>query len=243
MPEQQYGRPVGISVDPAGNVWIPDTHYYRVIVYHPDGSEWFRFGKQGTGRGEFTWPTDVLVRGDLVYVSEYGSGGGDSPSNDRVQIFKRSADGTITDGPAAWVARIGQFGTGPAEFRRPQSMVLARGKLWVADATNHRLEAFDPDTHELLKTLGGTPGSAPGQFRFPYGLDADAAGNLIVTEFGNSRVQKIDPATGAAVAVWDGGFGARPGQLKYPWAAAYDPKRDRVVVLDSGNNRMEVLRF
>ena len=243
MPEQQYGRPVGISVDDKGNVWVPDTHYFRVIVYRPDGVEWFRFGEKGTGRGQFTWPTDILVRGDRVYVSEYGSGGGDAPSDDRIQIFERSPDGTISDGPAACVAQIGRFGTGPGEFRRPQSMVLTGGKLWVADATNHRLEAFDPDTGALLSTLGGAPGSQPGQFRFPYGLDADAAGRLIVTEFGNSRVQKIDPATGASVAAWDGGFGAKPGQFKYPWAAAYDSVRDRVVVLDSGNNRLQVLRF
>jgi hypothetical protein len=31
--------------------------------------------------------------------------------------------------------------------------------------------------------------------------------------------------------------------LKYPWGLAYDPLRDRVIVLDSGNDRMQVIRM
>jgi len=37
MPERQNGKPVGLSVGPDENVYVPDTHYFRVIVYTPDG--------------------------------------------------------------------------------------------------------------------------------------------------------------------------------------------------------------
>jgi DNA-binding beta-propeller fold protein YncE len=72
-------------------------------------------------------------------------------------------------------------------------------------------------------------------------LDQDREGNLIVCEFGNNRVQKIDKATGKSLAVW-GTAGREPGELAYPWAVAVD-KRDRIVAVDAGNNRLQVFGF
>lgn len=240
MPDWKYGKPVGLGIDDEGNVWVPDTHYGRVVVYGPNGGELFRFGENGTGPGQFVWPTDVLVLDDSrVLVSEYGAG--ETGSNDRIQLFERGPDNTMTP-----VMSIGSFGIGEGQFRRPQSMAKIGDELWVADAANHRLLAFslrDEDFGTYLRVLGdGGPGDAPGQFRFPYGLAVDDDGNLLVAEFGNNRLQKIDPKTGESLGLW-GRFGPRPGELRYPWALAYDSKRDHVVVVDSGNDRLQVMNF
>jgi DNA-binding beta-propeller fold protein YncE/ABC-type glycerol-3-phosphate transport system permease component len=239
MPEQRYGKPVGVGVDGEGNVWVPDTHYHRVIVYGPDGVEKFRLGQKGIGPGDFIWPTDVLVIDDgRVLVSEYGSGP-DAP-NDRIQLFEPDDTGGYVA-----VAQIGSFGTGPGQFRRPQSMVRVGDVLWVTDSANHRLLAFslaDEDLGTFLYAFGdGGPASEAGRFRFPHGLEALPDGRLLVTEFGNNRVQLIDPATGNAT-VW-GRFGSRPGELTYPFASAWDPTRGRALVVDSGNDRIQVVRF
>src|SRR5690606_35184059 len=140
MPANDYGRPVGISVDLEGNVWVPDTHYSRIIVYRPDGTEWFRYGELGVEPGQFIWPTDILVLEDgRVVISEYGSG--TEGPRDRVQIFRRVQG---ENGPTLEVERqIGRFGIGPGEFRRPQSMAMVGQTLWVADSSNHRLAAFE----------------------------------------------------------------------------------------------------
>jgi hypothetical protein len=69
----------------------------------------------------------------------------------------------------------------------------------------------------------------------------DSDGNLIVCEFGNNRVQLIDKKTGRGLKTWGTG-GHEPGQLAYPWATAVD-KRDRVVAVDAGNNRLQVFEF
>ncbi len=239
MPQNDYGRPVGVSVDTHGNVWVPDTHYGRVIVYAPDGTEQFRFGQSGTAPGEFIWPTDVLVLDDdRVLVSEYGAG--EAGNNDRVQLFERIDD--------TWTATasIGSFGIEDGQFRRPQSMAKVGDTLWVTDAANHRLVAFslNGDDFGTFKRFIGDGGasSEPGRFRFPYGLDADADGHLIVAEFGNNRVQKIDPQTGESLGLW-GAFGARQGELRYPWAITSDTKRGRSVIVDSGNDRLQAMRF
>jgi hypothetical protein len=54
-------------------------------------------------------------------------------------------------------------------------------------------------------------------------------------------VQKIDKLTGKGKEYW-GAAGREPGQLAYPWGVAVD-KRDRVVAVDAGNNRLQVFKF
>ena len=68
-----------------------------------------------------------------------------------------------------------------------------------------------------------------------------ATADLIVCEFGNNRVQLIDKQTGKGLAIW-GAAGREPGELAYPWGVAVD-KRDRVVAVDAGNNRLQVFEF
>ncbi len=227
MPESVQGKPVGISVGPDGNVYVPDTHYARVMVFSPEGKRLREWGKLGRGPGEFIYPTDVAFdSAGLCYVSEYGD-------NDRVQVFDLS-------GPKVRVVRaFGTFGQKPGEFARPQSMVIDGEVMYITDASNHRIQVFKTDG-TFMRTMCGV-GSGLGQLRFPYGLDQDGEGHLIVTEFGNNRVQMIDKETGRGIKAW-GKAGREAGELAYPWAGVVD-KRGRVVAVDSGNNRVQVFWF
>lgn len=227
MPQTDHGLPVGLTVGPDGLVWVPDTHYHRIIVYTPTGEEVLRFGERGHGPGQFIYPTDVAFdeRG-LIYVSEYGD-------NDRIQVFQRDGNSI------RHVRTIGRFGHSEGSFSRPQSLLIRDGLLYVTDACNHRIQVFGLDGQYLRQI--GRVGSGPGEFRFPYGLDMDAQGRLIVCEFGNNRVQRIDPVSGKGLGVWGVG-GRAPGELAYPWGVAVD-KRGRVIVVDAGNNRLQVFRF
>jgi DNA-binding beta-propeller fold protein YncE len=221
MPQWQLGKPVGLAVGPDGNLWVPDTHYHRVMVYTPDGKNIREFGKLGTGPGEFIYPTDIAFDAmGRIYVSEYGD-------NDRISVFDPNLN---------FLYQIGKFGQGDGEFSRPQTMVLEGDTIYVTDASNHRICVFKTDG-TWVRNMGRC-GSRQGEFRFPYGLDEDQDGNLIVCEFGNNRVQKIDKQTGKGLMVW-GQAGRQPGELAYPWGVAVD-KRDRIVTVDAGNNRLQV---
>ena len=223
MPEWKMGKPVGAAVGPDGNLWVPDTHYHRVVIYSPAGKLLKMFGHEGTGDGQFMLPTDIAFDSGRVFVSEYGG-------NDRVQVFDRD-----------WrkLYQFGHFGNGDGEFRRPQSMVIDHGLVFITDACNHRIAVFTTEG-KWVRNMGST-GSGLGEFRFPYGLDEDREGHLIVCEFGNNRVQMIDKETGRGLKTW-GSAGREPGQLAYPWGVAVD-KRDRVVAVDAGNNRLQVFEF
>jgi DNA-binding beta-propeller fold protein YncE len=224
MPQWQTGKPVGVSIGPDGNVWVPDTHYQRVMVYSPKGELIRQWGRMGTGPGEFIYPTDIAFdsKGN-VFVSEYGD-------NDRIQVF--TPDGQF-------LYTFGCFGSGDGEFMRPQSVVIDGDLVYVADACNHRLQVFKTDG-TFVRTMGEV-GSGLGQFRYPYGLDQDAEGHLIVCEFGNNRVQLVEKATGRGLKTWGVG-GHDPGQLAYPWGVAID-RDERVVAVDAGNNRLQVFEF
>lgn len=224
MPESQYGKPVGISVGPDGNIYVPDTHYHRVMVYSPTGQLLRQWGSLGKEKGQFIFPTDIAFDElGRVFVSEYGE-------HDRVQVF---------DAVGTYLYEFGSFGDRDGQFSRPQSMVIDKGLVYVTDSCNHRLVVFKTDG-TFVRNIGGV-GSELGQFRFPYGMDIDSDGRLIVCEFGNNRVQLVDKESGKGLKTW-GSAGRETGQLAYPWGVAVD-KRGRVVAVDSGNNRLQVFKF
>jgi DNA-binding beta-propeller fold protein YncE len=222
MPEWAQGKPVGISIGPDGHVWVPDTHYHRVMVYTTGGQLLKRFGTRGSGPGEFDLPTDVAwdAAGN-IYVSEYGQ-------NNRVQMF---------DAQMNYIRQIGRTGQGDGELSRPQSIVVIGATLYVADACNNRIAVFGTDG-QFHRNIGRT-GAAAGEFRFPYGLEKVNDHTLLVTEFGNMRVQCIDTRTNTGVFAW-GAAGRLPGELMNPWATAIDSRR-RAVIADAANNRLQVV--
>jgi ABC-type Fe3+ transport system permease subunit/sugar lactone lactonase YvrE len=224
MPEFAQGKPVGLTVGPDGNLWVPDTHYSRVMVFTPDGKLLKQFGKYGRDKGEFIYTSDVAFDAKgRIFVSEFGD-------HDRIQVFDKELH---------YLFEFGRFGDGDGEFSRPQSMVIDGETLYVTDACNHRIDVFTTDGR-FVRSMGRI-GSGLGEFRFPYGLDMDSKGRLVVCEFGNNRVQLIEKETGKGLAAWGSG-GRESGQLAYPWGVAVD-KHNRVVAVDAGNNRLQVFAF
>lgn len=223
VPDGRLGKPVGLSVGPDGLLYVPDTHYHRVLVFTPDGTEVRRWGALGTGPGQFTYPTDIAFHNNRIFVAEYGD-------NDRIQVFTPQGE---------FLYQFGSFGREKGQFSRPQSLAFIGDELFVADACNHRIQVFTPQGQHL-RTLGQL-GSAPGELRFPYGLEPTPQGHLLVTEFGNNRIQRLHPATGQSLATW-GSPGRGPNQLAHPWAATPTPT-GLTVIADSGNNRLLVVGF
>jgi DNA-binding beta-propeller fold protein YncE len=115
-------------------------------------------------------------------------------------------------------------------------MVIDGDVVYVTDSSNHRIVVFKTDG-TFVKNLCAR-GSGLGELRFPYGLDEDEEGHLLVCEFGNNRIQMIDKQTGKGIKTW-GVAGREVGQLAYPWAIAVDG--ERAVIVDSGNNRLQVV--
>lgn len=228
MPETDNGKPTGVTVAPDGRVFIADTHYFRIVAYDSQGQELMRFGKYGEGPMQFIYPTDIAFGPQgYIYVSEYGG-------HDRIQVFDISGGGP----EAKYVFEFGTFGSEQGQFSRPQSIAFNADKteLFIADACNHRIVVTDPQG-KWLRSFSSA-GRGPEELTYPYGLTMLDDGTIMVAEFGNNRIHHFD-AQGRTLGVY-GRVGRNQGELQYPWGVAH--YGDQIFVLDSGNNRVQVIR-
>ncbi len=184
--------PHGIHVDKDGNVWVTDGQPpganqaaaagkgHQVYKFSPDGKLLLTLGKAGGARAPefFFQPNDVVTgRNGDIFVAE-GHGG------DNARILKFSKDGKLLK---TW----GKKGTGPGEFDQPHALALdSRGRLFVGDRTNNRIQIFDQDGKLLAEWK---------QFSRPSGIYIDKNDVIYVADSeSNER----------------GGYGQHPGGWK-----------------------------
>jgi DNA-binding beta-propeller fold protein YncE len=150
--------PHGLHVDKEGNVWVTDsqgnkagTKGHQVIKFSPDGKVLMKLGKPGvagSGPDTFNEPCDVITapNGD-IFVSDGHSGqNANPPAGSTGRILKFTKDGKF-------VKEWGKVGSAPGEFRTPHALAFdSKGRLFVADRGNHRIQIFDQDG-KLLDTF------------------------------------------------------------------------------------------
>ena len=155
--------PHGIDVDAEGNVWVTDfagneegTKGHQVHKFSPSGELLMSLGVPGqTGNdgAHFNQPNDVLVGPDgSIYVSDGHNGQGmitqeaieeGRARGDTGRVMKFAPDGTF-------IKQCGRIGLEHGEFRTPHAMDFdSKGRLWVVDRGNHRIEIFDQEGNYL----------------------------------------------------------------------------------------------
>ena len=164
--------PHGIAVDMQGNVWIADfagnkagTKGHQVHKFSPKGEKLLSLGvagKASNADGEFNQPNDVVIGPDgSIYVADGHEAQGMITANAVAEGIKRGATSRISkfspDGK--FIKSWGGIGVRHGEFRTPHALAFdARGRLWVADRGNHRIEIFDQNgTYLKLRYMFGRP--------------------------------------------------------------------------------------
>ena len=205
-----FVRPHGIYVDRDGNLWVTDGEGpdgkdpnkdgkgHQVFKFSPDGKVLLTLGKAGVagaGPDTFNQPSRVIVapNGD-IFVGD-GHGG-----NSNARIVKFSKSGTF-------IRTWGKKGTAPGEFESPHGLGMdSRGRLFVADRGNNRLQIFDQDGTFLEEWK---------QFGRPSGLFID--GNDMVYVADSQSNEKTNPG-------WTKGI--RIGSAKDGKVVAFIPDPD-----------------
>ena len=123
-----------IRVDPDGHIWVVDAPGHVIYKLTAAGDVLMRLGTRdvsGADRHTFNLPTDVaFAPNGEIYVSDgYGN----------ARVVKFSSVGK-------YILEWGSRGTGPGEFGLPHGIgVDARGRVYVVDRDNRRVQVFDAD--------------------------------------------------------------------------------------------------
>ena len=207
--------PHGIDVDPDGNVWVTDAvspartpkgeRGHRVIKFSPTGKVLMTLGTPGVpgdGPDHFNAPADVVVTDDgTIFVAD----GHNEDGNNRVMKFT---------GDGKFIKSWGKTGYGPGEFRVLHALAFdSRGRLFVADRGNSRIQIFDQEGEHLATWT---------QFGRPSGIYFDSHDNIYVADSESDDVQ--NPGWEMGLRIGEAKTGWVRYFVRFPWG---DPRSTR----------------
>ena len=121
---ETLSNPHDITIhQPSGDIYVADYSNHRIAVFSKEGDFQKPIGCQGSGNGQFKYPTGVAISADeLLYVSESG--------NNRIQVLR-------LDGNSVRI-----FGNG--RLNNPEHLLLHQdGSVLVCDYCNNRIQVFN----------------------------------------------------------------------------------------------------
>ncbi len=194
--------PHGIFVDADDNVWIADAVGYApvpdgwghvVYKFSPEGELLMTLGRKGVagdGKDTFRKPNDVVVAPDgTIFVADGHGSGPDAPANNR--IVKFAPDGT-------YLMEFGMPGGDDGELDEPHAIAMdSKGRLFVGDRANSRVQIFDQDGNHLDTWT---------QFGRPSGLYIDADDILYVADSESNARRNAGWKRGIRIGSVEDGF-------------------------------------
>ena len=200
--------PHGLHVDREGNVWATDAASESAVAiaakagvraghivrkFSPDGETLMTLGEPGVpGNDEthFISPASVVTNanGEIFVADGHGS-------NNRVVKF--SKDGKFIK---AW----GKTGYGPGEFQAPLHGIAIdkRGRLFIADRGNARIQIFDQEGKFLAQWH---------QFGMPSGIAFSVNNDDLIYVFDSESDNRDNPGFEQGIRIGD----ALTGWVKY----------------------------
>jgi hypothetical protein len=255
-------EPAGVAIGLRDAVWVADTGHHQVASYTPAGAQLARFGRAGSGPGEFASPQSIAIHSSgRIFVADTG--------NNRVQEFSQ------------YGVYLGVYGVG--QLDEPRSVAVSGDVLYVADTGNNRVALYSTVDRSYQKaitqsmgnpqglavgadntlwvaqngiagngddavvgylssgsvriSLGAGQNSQYGGMSNPASVAVDAAGHILVSQQDYGFLQ-IFRASGPFLAQF--GDGAA-GMLRFPQAIAVASNKD-IFIADAGNNRIAIYR-
>jgi streptogramin lyase len=177
---------LGTDADPAHYVYVVDSLHDRIQKFTPEGGFITKWGKPGSGSGEFLVPSGVAVGpSGNVYVVDWG--------HSRIQKFGPSG---------AFLTTWGSHGDGNGQFQSAQGIAVdSRERVYVTDSGYPScIKVFSASGEFLDKWTSFAAGSDASFSAF--GVGVDVGDNVYVTDISVwSRVMKFTSG-GTALEQW-----------------------------------------
>ena len=124
--EGEIDAPYDVKFDKAGNMYIVELGNKRVQVMDTNDQFIYTFGQSRIGN--IGLPTGLHVDKDknIVYISDF--------ANDRIVVYTMSGD---------FLTTLGSHGQRVGQLHSPYCTTSRRGKLYVCDSGNNRVQTFD----------------------------------------------------------------------------------------------------
>ena len=202
----QCYRPKCVAIHDNGDIYVASNDDC-IYVFDQTVQLKNTIGSSGSGDGQFSNPSGISIKGDVLYVADAG--------NHRVQKLTSSG---------MFLHKFGQQGSGQGQFNCPVAVIIdSNNKLIVSDCNNHRIQIFNENGGWLL-TIDGK-GSGNHSFQFPWGLALDPLGSIHVAAFGSNTI-KVFTKEGVYVRMY--------GHPKGPMGIAIDDEGYSLVSERSG---------
>lgn len=247
----QFNGPVGLVVDPAGNVYVTDTGNHTVRQITPGGVVSTLAGFNGeasfiNGRGSvarFNTPVGIAIDNSTgnLYVA-------DAVNQVIRQIIMPTADvstfaGAPNDaGSADGVAAVARFNT-------PVGIAIDNSThgFYVTEFVNQTVRVIA--SSGAVSTLAGSAGitgavdnatGSAARFNLPVGVALDAAGNVYVADSSNHAIRKVSAAgavtTFAGLMAATGSVDGSGGVARFTAPAGITVDQDGTITVADASN-------
>lgn len=169
----QFTNPKGISVDPAGNIYVVDAGRNLLMRFNPSGDSTGEVGGYGWGDFQFDQPYDVCAtNGIKIYVADY--------NNHRIQRFDRT------------LANVASLTTHESNddskrFGYPSGVAVSRlGDLFICDDEDVRIVKVN--TFSTVERTFGSYGEGAGSLTMPRQVAIGPNDDVFVSDKGRVAV-------------------------------------------------------
>ena len=217
---------------PAGGiVYVADSYLHQVLAFRlSDGALLRRIGRN---IGDIATKQRRLGIGmmEAMEVPSHGQADAD--------LATRSSLGHSANKTNESRDLVENRGAKPGEFRYPSFLAVGpTGILYVSDAMNFRIQAFDRGG-SFLRAIG-KQGDSPGTFARPKGVAVDSEGHIYVADGAFNNVQIFDEQ--GRLLLTFGQVGRGEGEMALP-LGLYIDENDFIYIADRVNDRLQVFQY
>jgi DNA-binding beta-propeller fold protein YncE len=154
-------------------VYVSDTNHKQVQAFDTSGTPIFKFGKEGTDKGQFKFPYGIAGDKDgNIYVADL--------YNAKISIFTSKGK----------FIKYFEVANKADELKGPGGLRIYKNNLYVTDIPKNKVIVFDLKGKKLLELTSAT--AKDDTLNAPNAVTVDSENNIYVSDTGNQRIVVYD---------------------------------------------------